>query len=160
MAEMTTMAHGAPGAQDTASRRCPSGMINVDAIEWAPFPLPGTFFKALHLDDDSGRATFLLKVPAGSKAQMHKHLAAVEAYVVQGGFSYPGEGSVRRGDYVFEPGGVSHEPAPDGDEDLILFVVAHGAVQGIEPDGSPGGVIDNDLIYAFAREAGQHRHLR
>jgi anti-sigma factor ChrR (cupin superfamily) len=135
-------------------------MINVEALEWAPFALPGTFFKALHLDDDSGRATFLLKVPAGCRTDMHKHLAAVEAFVVQGGFSYPDEGSVRTGDYVFEPGGVAHEPAPDGEEDLILFVVAHGAVQGIEPDGSPGGVIDNDVIYALAREAGQHRHLR
>ncbi len=146
-----------PGAP---AQKRPSKMINVDTLEWASFPLRGTFFKALHLDDDSGRATFLLKVPAGCKADMHKHLAAVEAFVVQGGFSYPGEGRVRAGDYVFEPGGVAHEPAPEGEQDLILFVVAHGAVQGVEPDGSPGGVIDNDLIYEFARKAGQHHHLR
>jgi quercetin dioxygenase-like cupin family protein len=137
-----------------------SQMTNVAKIEWAPFPLPGTYFKALHLDDASGRATFILKIPKGCKADPHKHLASVEAYVIEGGFSYPGEGSVSRGDYVWEPGGVVHEPAAEGDSDLILFVVAHGPVQGVNPDGSPGGVIDNDLIYDFAKAAGQHHHLR
>jgi quercetin dioxygenase-like cupin family protein len=137
-----------------------SKMINVADLQWAPFPLPGTSFKGLHLDDASGRATFLLKIPAGMKADAHKHLASVEAYVVQGGFSYPGEGTVRAGDYVWEPGGTVHEPEGEGGEDLILFVVAHGAVQGVNPDGTPGGVIDNDLIYEFAKAAGQHQHLR
>lgn len=143
----------------TGARR-PSQMIDVKALAWAPFPLPGTFFKALHLDDPSGRATFILKIPKGCKADAHKHLASVEAYVIQGGFSYPGEGSVTAGDYVWEPQGVIHEPAADGEEDLILFVVAHGPVQGVLADGSAGGVIDNDLIYEFAQAAGQHGHLR
>ncbi|MEM1018904.1 MAG: 2,4'-dihydroxyacetophenone dioxygenase family protein [Pseudomonadota bacterium] len=137
-----------------------SKMIDVSALDWAPFALPGSFFKPLHLDDASGRATFLLKIPAGEAADAHKHLASVEAYVVQGSFSYPGEGSVKQGDYVWEPGGVIHQPQSDPDEDLILFVVSYGPVQGVEPDGSPGGVIDNDLIYAFAKEAGMHHHLR
>lgn len=103
-------------------------------MDWAPFPLPGTFFKPLHLADNAGRATFILKIPQGCKADVHKHLAAVEAFVIQGGFSYEGEGSVRAGDYVFEPGGMVHEPAADGEEDLILFVVAHGPVQGGRTD--------------------------
>lgn len=135
-------------------------MVNVAAIDWAPFALEGTFFKPLHLDDASGRATFILKIPKGCKAEMHKHLASVEAYVIQGGFSYPGEGRVAAGDYVWEPGGVTHEPASEGDEDLILFVVAHGPVQGVNQDGSLGGVIDNDVIYMFAKNANQHAHLR
>ncbi|MEM9168811.1 MAG: 2,4'-dihydroxyacetophenone dioxygenase family protein [Pseudomonadota bacterium] len=154
------MGHATLAEQPISRVKTPSKMIRVGDLEWAPFPLEGTFFKPLHLDDDNGRATFLLRVPAGSKADMHKHLAAVEAFVVSGGFSYPGEGSVGAGDYVFEPGGVVHEPAPDDDEDLILFVVAHGPVQGVEPDGTPGGVIDNDLMYQFAMDAGQHHHLR
>ncbi|MEM7569649.1 MAG: 2,4'-dihydroxyacetophenone dioxygenase family protein [Pseudomonadota bacterium] len=137
-----------------------SKMLDVSALEWAPFALPGSFFKPLHLDDASGRATFLLRIPAGEAADAHKHLASVEAYVVQGSFSYPGEGSVKAGDYVWEPGGVVHQPKSDPDEDLILFVVAHGPVQGVEPDGTPGGVIDNDLIYEFARRADMHHHLR
>lgn len=144
-----------PGAKEVGSV-----MLDVSAIEWAPFPLPGTYFKGLHLDDNAGRATFILKIPHGCKAEVHKHLAAVEAYVIQGGFTYDQEGSVRAGDYVYEPGGMVHEPSADGDEDLILFVVAHGPVQGVLPDGSPGGVIDNDLIYEFAAKAGQHGHLR
>lgn len=137
-----------------------SMMINVDRMTWAPFPLKGTFFKLLHLDDDQGKATFLLKIPSGNVAEIHKHLAAVEAYVVQGGFSYPGEGSVRAGDYVYEPGGMVHEPAAEGDEDLILFVVAQGPVQGVNPDGSPGGIIDNDLMYRFATEGGDVSHVQ
>jgi 2,4'-dihydroxyacetophenone dioxygenase len=143
-----------------ASTALESQMQNVSRIEWSPFPLRGTFFKALHLDDASGRATFILKIPAGVTADPHKHLASVEAYVIQGGFSYEGEGSVVAGDYVWEPGGIVHEPGPDGNTDLIMFVVAHGPVQGVNPDGSLGGVIDNDLIYAFAKANNQHHHLR
>lgn len=135
-------------------------MTDVSSLEWAPFALPGTFFKPLHLDDASGRATFILKIPAGVTAEAHKHLASVEAYVIQGSFGYPDEGEVRAGDYVWEPGGIVHAPTADANEDLILFVVAHGPVQGVDADGVPGGVIDNDMIYHFAREAGQQRHLR
>ncbi len=151
-----------PDAMHADGARKPhlSQMTNVSKMEWAPFALKGTFFKALHLDDPSGRATFILKIPHDAKAEMHKHLASVEAYVIQGGFTYEGEGSVSQGDYVWEPGSCVHEPSPDGDEDLILFVVAHGPVQGVNPDGSPGGVIDNDVIYEFARAANQHHHLR
>lgn len=138
----------------------PSRMINVDTLDWIDFPMPGTTFKPLHLDDNAGRATFLLRVPAGGYTEPHRHLSSVEAYVVQGGFSYPGEGTVKAGDYVWEPGGVTHTPGSDGDEDLILFVVAHGPVVGVNADGSPGGVIDNDLIYEFAKAGNQHHHLR
>ena len=138
------------------------GSIMLDAakIPWSPFPLKGTFFKLFHLDDDQGKATFLLKIPAGSVAEIHKHLAAVEAYVVQGGFSYPGEGSVRAGDYVYEPGGTIHEPASEGGDDLILFVVAQGPVQGVNPDGTLGGLIDNDLMYEFATNGGAAGHVK
>ncbi len=150
----------APNTSETATTDHKSEMISVAAIEWAPFALQGTFFKPLHLDDASGRATFILKIPNGSQSEVHKHLASVEAYVIQGGFTYPGEGTVKQGDYVWEPGGVVHEPASEGEDDLILFVVAHGPVQGVTADGSPGGVIDNDVIYAFAKNANQHHHLR
>lgn len=135
-------------------------MVKVAQMPWSPFPLAGTFFKLLHLDDDQGKATFLLKIPAGNAAEIHKHLAAVEAYVVQGGFSYEGEGTVHAGDYVYEPGGMVHEPAAEGDEDLILFVVAQGPVQGVNPDDSAGGIIDNDLMFQFATDGGAADHVR
>ena len=134
-------------------------MITTKDIPWSPFPLPGTSFKLFHLDDDQGKATFLLRVPAGEAADMHKHLAAVEAYVVQGAFSYPGAGRVGPGDYVYEPGGIVHEPLAEKDEDLILFVVAQGAVQGVNADGSLGEVIDNDVIYQFACDGGAAGHI-
>lgn len=134
-------------------------MINTAPIPWSPFPLPGTFFKLLHLDDDQGKASFILKIPSGCTAEVHKHLAAVEAYVISGGFTYEGEGSVRAGDYVYEPGGVVHEPAADGEEDLILFVVAQGPVQGVNGDGTPGGLIDNDLMFQYASERGAAAHI-
>ncbi|MEL7029608.1 MAG: 2,4'-dihydroxyacetophenone dioxygenase family protein [Pseudomonadota bacterium] len=137
-----------------------SVMMDVSRIPWCEFALPGTFFKPLHLNDDAGAATFILRIPAGGAAEAHKHLAAVEAYVISGSFSYPDEGSVGPGDYVFEPGGIVHEPHADGGEDLILFVVAHGPVQGVNADGSPGGVIDNDVIYEFAKAGGAAGHLR
>jgi anti-sigma factor ChrR (cupin superfamily) len=149
----------ASGEGSAAQKSDGSIMVNTGTLEWVPFALPGTTFKLLHLDDHQGKATFLLRVPAQQAAPVHRHLAAVEAFVVQGGFSYPDEGSVGPGDYVYEPGGMVHEPKSEGEDDLILFVVAQGPVQGIEPDGSPGGLIDNDLIYEFAK-AGNVDHIR
>ncbi len=149
---MTSTARGTP--ESVGSGHAGSLMTDVSRIPWVPFALEGTFFKPLHFDDDQGKATFLLKVPAGHATPSHKHLAAVEAYVVQGGFTYPGEGSVRAGDYTYEPGGCIHAPAPDGDEDLILFVVAQGGVQGVDDDGTLLGVIDNDVIRQFAKDGG------
>ncbi|HEX9772128.1 MAG TPA: cupin domain-containing protein [Steroidobacteraceae bacterium] len=137
-----------------------SVMVNADRIAWIPFVLPGTFWKPLYLDDDSGGATFLLKVPLGHSAAKHKHFAYVEAYVVQGGFSYPNEGAVAQGDYIREPGGAVHEPVSEGTEDLILFVVARSGIQGVNPDGSLGSVLDNDVLYECATSGNQHHHLR
>lgn len=135
-------------------------MVNTEKIPWLPFPLKGTFFKPLHLDDEQGKATILLRVPAGQGAEMHRHLAAVEAYVVQGSFSYEGEGTVRTGDYVYEPGGMVHEPIASGPEDLILFVVSQGPVVGVGQDGGLLGIIDNDLIYDLAKAGNAHHHLK
>ncbi|HEY1836374.1 MAG TPA: 2,4'-dihydroxyacetophenone dioxygenase family protein [Rhizomicrobium sp.] len=135
-------------------------MLNVNNIPWLPFPLEGTSFKPLHIDDDQGKATILLRVPAGQHAEVHRHLAAVEVYVVQGGFTYEGEGSVAAGDYVYEPGGMVHEPVADsGGDDLVMFVVSQGPIVGVNADGSPGGIIDNNLIYELARQGGAHGHL-
>ena len=135
-------------------------MVDADSLPWVPFALEGTFFKLLHLNDDRGAATFILKIPKGCKADMHKHLATVEAYVLQGEFSYENEGYAKQGHYVLEPGGVVHEPIAEGNEDLILFVVAHGPVQGVEPDGTFGGVIDNDVIYQCAVDGGAAGHVK
>ncbi len=157
MLQVSAEKHSLVAHSDRAGKS--SHMVNVNTLEWVNFPLPGTQFKLLHLDDNAGRASFLLRVPAGCYTDPHRHLASVEAYVIQGGFSYPGEGTVVAGDYVWEPGGVNHTPGAEGDEDLILFVVAHGPVQGVNEDGSPGGLIDNDLMYEFAKAGNQHHHI-
>ncbi len=136
-----------------------SRMLDVGQLEWAPFAMPGTTFKLLNLDNSSGRATFLLRIPAGLKVDPHKHLGSVEAYVIQGSFSYSEEGSVHAGGYVWEPGGAVHQPIAEGDEDLVMFVVAHGPIQAVDPDGALGGVLDNDLFFELARAANQHAHL-
>ena len=47
-----------------------------------------------------------------------------------------------------------HEPGPDGDEDLILMVVAQGPIEGIDENGDPAGIIDNELMRQFARQGG------
>lgn len=114
--------HGSDGTRVAAR----STMINTATIARSPFPLNGAYFKLLHLDDDQGKASFLLKIPVGCAAEIHRHLAAVEAFVVQGSFSYPGEGTVRAGDYDYEPGGMVHEPASEEDENLILLSSRRG----------------------------------
>jgi 2,4'-dihydroxyacetophenone dioxygenase len=123
-------------------------------IPWAPFPLPGTFFKLLRLDFYTGQQVFLLRVPAGLGTGLHRHLAAVEVYVLSGGFVYPGEGEMRTGSYVFEPGGCVHEPIADPGEDLVMLVFAQGPIQGVGADGSLLGTLDLDAIWNAAVEGG------
>ncbi|MCC5857498.1 MAG: 2,4'-dihydroxyacetophenone dioxygenase family protein [Ectothiorhodospiraceae bacterium] len=138
-------------------RRAGGMMLDTEQLPWTPFALPGTYFKLLHLDDNHGKATLLLKVPDGVVTDIHRHLAAVEAFVVKGSFSYE-EGTVKTGGYVYEPGGVVHQPESHGE--LILFVVAYGPVMGYDEQGNPAGLIDNDLMYQLAADNGAAGHIR
>jgi 2,4'-dihydroxyacetophenone dioxygenase len=137
-----------------------SAIVRAGHIPWTRLAapgLPGLEFKLMHLDDDRGCATMLMKIDAAQKLDLHKHLAAVEVYVVSGSFFYE-NGEVFPGEYMFEAGGVKH--APGSREGAVIFVIAHGAVQTLDTAGKVVATVDNDLLYELAAANGAVAHLK
>jgi len=128
-----------------------------ETIPWTEWAMPGTWFKLLYLNDTQGSFTILLKVDPDNEAPIHRHTAAVEAYVIEGEFGYGNDrGGV--GSYAYEPSGATHEPTSPGG--VIMFAIIHGPILGYNPDGSIAGVIDNDFMYDAAMANNAAGHIR
>ncbi|MFZ5609839.1 MAG: 2,4'-dihydroxyacetophenone dioxygenase family protein [Pseudomonadota bacterium] len=130
--------------------------IDPDTLPWTDWVIEGTYFKLLHVHEESGGFSMMLKVDAGNEAPVHGHVGAVEVYVVEGEFGYDDDrGSA--GFYGYEPAGARHEPtSPKG---TIMFAIAHGPLVGYNPDGSIAGVVDGRAMYELAKANDAHRHL-
>jgi 2,4'-dihydroxyacetophenone dioxygenase len=114
----------------------------VQELEWVRWAMPGAHFKLLNADPNSGRFSLLIKMAAGVAAPVHRHVGAVEGYVLEGGFHYHDEPHNRftAGCYLMEYDGAVHQPvSPEG---AIMFAVFHGPVEGLDADGNVTGRID------------------
>jgi anti-sigma factor ChrR (cupin superfamily) len=113
-----------------------------DALPWIPWAMQGTHFKLLHADAASGRFSLLIKFEAGVTAPMHRHVGAVEGYMLEGGFHYHDQPELQfsAGAYLFEADGALHRPvSPNG---AVMFAVFHGPVEGLDDAGNLTGRID------------------
>ncbi len=111
-------------------------------LPWAPWAMPGGYFKLLAADPDSGRFTLLIRFGKECAGPAHRHLGAVEGLVLEGGFHYADDPARRftAGTYLLERDGAVHQPvSPEG---ALLFAVFHGPVEGLAEDGSVSGRID------------------
>jgi hypothetical protein len=126
-------------------------------IPWTPWGMPKTFYKLLHIDEASGRFTFLLKVEPDVVAVMHKHLGEAEAYILEGEFGYGAERG-EAGWYAYEAGGAVH--IPDTRTGMLIFAISHGPIMGFNPDGSIAGVMDVEWMYETARANGAAGHIK
>jgi quercetin dioxygenase-like cupin family protein len=137
-----------------------SSIIRAHQIPWTRLGVPGVpglDYKLLSLDDDRGSATLLMKIEPGIKVDAHKHLAAVEVYVISGSFFYE-NGQVNEGEYMFEAGGVTHAPATD--TGLIAIGIIHGPLLIPSPDGGIAAVVDTDVLYECARQNNAASHIK
>lgn len=113
-----------------------------DEMAWIPWGMRGAQFKLLSADPASGRFTILIKIAPGVTARRHRHVNAVEAYVLEGGFHYLEDPDRRftKGAYLLESAGSVHQPAsPEG---VVMLAVFHGAVEGLDEQGEVMGRID------------------
>jgi 2,4'-dihydroxyacetophenone dioxygenase len=132
-------------------------IVRSASIPWTPWALPGTFFKLLDYDHNHSYTTILLRIEPDAIPTAHKHIGAANAYIIQGGFGYE-HGHVYAGDFMVEAGGVTHTPTahPEG---CILLGFMHGAVQGLNPDGSIAGIVDVDWHIEAAKKNNAFSHL-
>lgn len=126
-------------------------------IPWTPWGMPKTHYKLLHIDEASGRFTFLLKVVREVVATLHKHLAEAEAYILEGEFGYGAERG-GAGWYAYEAGGAIH--IPDSRTGMLIFAISHGPIVGYGPDGSIAGIMDVEWMYETARANGAAGHIK
>ena len=111
-------------------------------LPWLPWAMDGAYFKLLHADPSSGRFSLMIKMDPGVIAPMHRHVGAVEGYLLEGGFHYldAPEISFSAGAYLLENDGAMHQPAsPDG---ALMFAVFHGPVEGLRRNGETAVVLD------------------
>ncbi|HAH10917.1 MAG TPA: hypothetical protein DCL54_03585 [Alphaproteobacteria bacterium] len=111
---LVTMAPAAPPARlweriDHAVDALPDPRtIQVGRAEgcWTEF-LPGVQLKLLRPEDDSGTATFLMKLAPGASVPAHNHPKTEECYVIDGVMQI-GAAHFYPGDYIAYPAGVPH----------------------------------------------------
>ena len=116
--------------------------VDPQQCQWVPWAMKGSLFKLLSADSATGRFTLLIKTEKGVAAPNHRHVGAVEAYVLEGNFHYNDDPSIHftTGSYLLEREGAVHQPiSPDG---AVLFAVFHGPVEGLDRDGNVKGRID------------------
>jgi len=99
-------------------------IISAESIPWVP-QSPGVAFKPLRLSPKAGTWANLLRVESAGRVSRHRHLGAVQAWVLSGSWRYLEHDWVARpGDYVFEgPGDVHTLVVEPGAVMETLFVI-------------------------------------
>jgi len=102
--------------------------MDLAAIPWRTTRYPGVRVHFYSHDKQSGRTVALIAMAPGHGYPRHRHRGAEEVFVVQGG--YRDElGEYRAGGYVRYEDGTMHSPvAVEGDEDCVLFAIAHEGI--------------------------------
>lgn len=89
--------------------------------------------RLLFEDPDSGAEHYLIRYPAGLKAQLHRHTAAQTIILLEGHLVVNGQ-VIDRGAYVHFPAGEPMFHAPAGDAGCTFVTIFHGPAD-VEPLG-------------------------
>jgi len=111
-------------------------------MKWVPWAMNGAYFKLLNADPTTGRFSLLIKVEKGVTAPTHRHVGAVEGYILEGKFHYKDAPEIQfdAGCYLLEKDGTVHQPVST--EGAVMFAVFHGPIEGIDADGNVTGRVD------------------
>ncbi len=115
---------------------------DVKKMKWLPWAMRGAYFKLMNADPSSGRFALMIKFDPGAVAPVHRHVGAVEGYILEGGFHYRDEPHIRfsAGCYLLENAGAVHQPeSPEG---ALMFAVFHGPVEGLDKGGNVAARLD------------------
>jgi 2,4'-dihydroxyacetophenone dioxygenase len=106
-----------------------------ETLPWVP-QADGVSFKPLRICPERGTWTNLLRVTKQGVINLHRHLDAVEAWVIKGQWRYLERDWVARpGTYVFEPAGDVHTLMNTGEEEMVTLFSMHGPIEYIGPGG-------------------------
>ena len=143
------------------SKSFPDGslLLRCEQIPWTPWAMEGSEFKLLYIDRAHGVFHTLIRMRGGVETPDHHHFGEAHVYVLEGDFSYE-YGTMYKGDYIVEAGGINHRPiiGPNGLTTLVIF---HAGLSGVGPDGLPTGeFLDCEWMYRAAAANNAAGHLR
>jgi len=145
--------------KELRSERWPDGSVlaRTATIPWTPWALPGSSFKLLHINRAIGMTVALIKMEPCEKTPPHHHYGDAIVYVVEGDFGYE-RGDVYTGDFLIEPGGVTHEPHI-GPKGLITLTVFFSGLGGVDGDNRVAGYVGCEEMYKMAAANNAAGHL-
>jgi hypothetical protein len=108
----------------------------LDTEDWKKTRYPGISIRFLRTDKLTGDASVLIRMDPGCGYPQHRHVGDEELLVLAGGYQ-DHLGVHRTGAYVVNPAGSVHHPVALPDGPCILFAVAHGGIETIEPGRTP-----------------------
>ncbi|MEM9706844.1 MAG: cupin domain-containing protein [Pseudomonadota bacterium] len=126
-------------------------------IPWAPWVMEGTWFKLLHLNNETGGWSMMLKVRPGQKAVIHHHIGSIEGFMVEGEFGYGEADRGAAGAYVYEAAEALH--TPNTESGFTMFTVFNGPIAGYDDAGRLSGIVDQDVMLQLARDHNAVQHL-
>ena len=115
-------------------------LVSASSLPWVEQG-PGVFFKPLRLSPNAGTWANILHVERSGRVSRHRHLGAVQAWVLQGSWRYlEHEWVARPGDFVFEGAGDVHTLVVEPGEEMETLFVIDGPYEYLDEDGRVTGV--------------------
>jgi 2,4'-dihydroxyacetophenone dioxygenase len=117
-------------AHATGDRR-----LDPEELPWVP-QADGVWFRPLRISPGSGTWTNLLRVTRQGTINLHRHVAAVEAWVITGQWRYlEHDWIASAGQFVYEPAGDVHTLTTMGGDEMITLFSMHGPIEYIGAGG-------------------------
>jgi 2,4'-dihydroxyacetophenone dioxygenase len=111
-------------------------MIDSTALPWVP-QAENVWFKPLRLSLETNTWANLLKIKKSGKISTHRHIGAVEGWVMQGSWRYlEHDWTAQEGAYVYAAPGDVHTLVVEGDEGMTTLFHIHGTIEYLGDDGS------------------------
>lgn len=148
-----------PGPDESKIFPDGSSLVRAKNVPWTPWAFEGSEFQLLSINRSTGLFVTLIRFAQGPLVLPdHHHFSDVHAYVLEGEFSYE-YGTMYKGDYLLEGGGVNHAPTI-GKDGALFLVIFMGPVSGVGANGRPEGeVVDCEWMYRAAAANGAADHL-
>ncbi len=127
-----------------------SSLVRARHLAWTPWAVPGVEFKLLDVDRSFDKCTMLLRAAQGATIPAIKQSGAFEVFVEAGQMQFE-RGALRKGDFVYLPGGGRNGPFKLA-AGTQLYAIVHGPLR------MEKTFVDADwMIDALAdSEAGKH----
>ena len=127
-------------------------LVSASSLPWVE-QAPGVFFKPLRLSPKSGTWVNILHVERAGRISRHRHLGAVQAWVLAGSWRYLEHDWVAHpGDFVFEGVGDVHTLVVDPAGAMETLFVIDGPYEYVDDNGNVTGVESAESKLASYRQ--------